>query len=136
MARSTAAGPKPRNDAYTGLLAISFLALVGAAVLMYLDSEKLGKPPEKLKIDVPGATVGKGGEGLKRPDAGKIDAGPVAPMPVPEPEKKDNGMGKAEPARLPSLPTAVEAPDVRTVKAEEPSDGPPLPVKPFVPPQQ
>jgi hypothetical protein len=31
------AKPKPRNDAYTGLLAISFLALVGATVFMVLD---------------------------------------------------------------------------------------------------
>lgn len=28
---------KPRNDAYTGLLAISFLAMVGGSVLLYLD---------------------------------------------------------------------------------------------------
>ena len=53
MANTTA---RPRNDAYTGLLAISFLALVGATALMYMDYDELGKPPEKsvLKIDVPG----------------------------------------------------------------------------------
>ena len=36
---------KPRNDAYTGLLAISFLALVGATVLMAMDAKDLGDPP-------------------------------------------------------------------------------------------
>ena len=29
---------KPRSDAYVGLLAISFIALVTAAVLLYLDA--------------------------------------------------------------------------------------------------
>ena len=45
---------KPRNDAYTGLLAISFLALLAATVLMALDADSLGKPPDKLQISVPG----------------------------------------------------------------------------------
>jgi hypothetical protein len=138
MARSTATGPKARNDAYTGLLAISFLALVGATVLMAMDADKLGKPPEKLKIDVPGVTSGKAGEGLKRPDAGKIDAAeaPKDPMPIPMPMPKmpDPGMGKAEPNQLPSLATATDVGTVLPAKAEEPVEGPPLPVKPFVPP--
>ena len=43
MARTTEV--KPRNDAYTGLLAISFLALVAATVLMLMDTESLGKLP-------------------------------------------------------------------------------------------
>jgi hypothetical protein len=72
--------PKARNDAYTGLLAISLLALIGGCVLMYLDHDELGKAPGKgeLKVDVPGATAGKGG-GLppKLTPAG----GPDAPMP-------------------------------------------------------
>jgi hypothetical protein len=66
---------KPRNDAYTGLLAISFLALVAACVLMALDASALGDPPAKLNVDVPGASAGKATGGLQRPDASKIDAG-------------------------------------------------------------
>jgi hypothetical protein len=66
---------KPRNDAYTGLLAISFLALVAACVLMALDAQALGDPPAKLNVDVPGLTAGKAAGGLQRPDASKIDAG-------------------------------------------------------------
>jgi hypothetical protein len=66
---------KPRNDAYTGLLAISFLALVAACVLMFLDAQALGDPPPKLNVDVPGLTAGKAAGGLQRPDSSKIDAG-------------------------------------------------------------
>jgi hypothetical protein len=129
MAMATkSAGPKPRNDAYTGLLAISFLALVGATVLMAMDADQLGKPPGKLDIQVPGTTAGKAGEGLKRPDVGKGDPG--APPP------KDPGMGaRAEPKPLPELPAL---PTVVPVKAEVPAkadgDLPPLPLPPFEPP--
>ena len=116
---------KPRNDAYTGLLAISFLALVGATVLMAMDAKDLGDPPPKLTIDVPGTTAGKAGEGLKRPDAGKIEPGPA--------DKKDP-MSKAEPAILPPLPPADLTGVVLPTKAEIDPDAPPLAVKPFVPP--
>ena len=69
---------KPRNDAYTGLLAISFLALVAACVLMAMDATALGEAPPKLNIDVPGVSAGKAAGGLERPGAaGKIDAGGV-----------------------------------------------------------
>ena len=66
---------KPRNDAYTGLLAISFLALVAACVLMAMDATALGEAPAKLNIDVPGVSAGKAASGLQRPDAGKIEGG-------------------------------------------------------------
>jgi hypothetical protein len=128
MASSKAAGPKPRNDAYTGLLAISFPALVGATVLMAMDAKELGTPPGKLEIQAPGTTAGKAGEGLKRPDV-KADPG-GAPAP------KDPGMGaRAEPKPLPELPAL---PAVVPVKAEVPAkadgDLPPLPVPTFEPP--
>jgi hypothetical protein len=81
MAKTVEAAP--RNDAYTGLLAISLLALIGGCVLMYLDHDQLGKAPSKseLKVDVPGATKGTG-TGLPPR---------VAPegVPVPEPGKKE-----------------------------------------------
>jgi hypothetical protein len=33
--------PKPRNDAYVGMLAITFVSLVASAVLFYLDFDSL-----------------------------------------------------------------------------------------------
>ena len=118
MARTKEVVVKPRNDAYTGLLAISFLALVAACVLMAMDASQMGNPPAKLSIDVPGVTAGKATGGLQRPDAGKEPA-PIAPV---DPK---GGTSMALPPADKLVP----------VKAEEPSDdGPPLPVKPFVPP--
>lgn len=145
MARTREAAPKPRNDAYTGLLAISFLALVGATVLMAMDADQLGKPPAKLNITVPGSTAGPPGQGLQRPAVG----GPAAPgggapavpgggMP---PGGGGAGMMKAEPKVLPPLPGEVVAADgpsdVVPVKAETPADpnAPPLPPPAFVPPK-
>ena len=131
MAKTREVEVKPRNDAYTGLLAISFLALVAATVLMAMDADALGKPPPKLEISVPGATPGKAGEGLKRPDIG----GGAAPAPMPM-----GGTMKAEPKELPPLPGLAAAdapPTVVPVKAETPADpnAPPLPPPSFEPPQ-
>ena len=136
MAKTREVVVKPRNDAYTGLLAISFLALVGAVVLMAMDADSLGKPPPKLDIAVPGSTPGKAGEGLRRPDIG----GGAAPAPAPgNPMNPPAGMSKAEPKELPPLPAvaAAEAPAaVVPVKAEAEGDpnAPPLPPPSFVPP--
>src|SRR5262245_3986494 len=40
--------PKPRNDVYVGMLAISLLAMIGGCVLLYLDLQRYGdaKPPD------------------------------------------------------------------------------------------
>jgi hypothetical protein len=92
MAKTRDAGPKPRNDAYTGLLGISLLALVGGCVLMYLDHDELGKAPSKgeLKVDVPGTAAGKGGGLPAKVDPGGLGGGggaiPVEPTP---PDKKE-----------------------------------------------
>ena len=133
MAKTREVEVKPRNDAYTGLLAISFLALVGATALMAMDADSLGKAPDKLQITVPGSTPGKAGEGLRRPDIG----GGAAPAPAPG--MPPAGMGRAEPKELPPLPglAAADAPSaVVPVKAETPADpnAPPLPPPSFVPP--
>ena len=130
MARSSIAGPKPRNDAYTGLLAISFLALVGATVLMVLDQDELGPPPAKgsLKVDVPGTSIGKAGDALN-----KGGAAPVAPA-----DAKTPPMSRAEPGKLPALPPLPgNDPTVTPTSATEPSDpnAPPLPIKRFDPPK-
>jgi hypothetical protein len=127
---------KPRNDAYTGLLAISFLALVAGCLLMLLDAQELGDPPTtKLNIDVPGVTPGKATAGLRRPDAGKIEGAPADKGGAPD--AKGGTMGRAEPGRLPDL-AAVTVPGVVVpASAEAPADpdGPPLPVKAFDPPK-
>ena len=122
--------PKPRNDAYTGLLAISFLALVGATVFMVLDADAVGKPPAALKIDVPGVTAGKAGDPLRRPDTGKIDTSEPPPKPMPG-KPADSATSKADPGK-PAI-----AGETVAVKAETSTDNdaPPLPVKPFVPPK-
>ena len=142
MAKVKDAGPKPRNDAYTGLLAISFLALVGATVLMALDADELGKPPGKLNIDVPGVNAGKAGEALKR-DQGKIDTtvpkdDPPPPKPPdPKPADPKEGMSRIDPSKVPPVPMVVIPTVVVPVSVPTPPDAsapPPLPVKPFVPP--
>lgn len=119
---------KPRNDAYTGLLAISFLALVAATVLMAMDAQSLGTAPPKFTVTVPGTTPGKGGEGLKRPSVGEG---------APAPADKGKEGARAEPRELPPLPgvaAAGAASPVVPMKAEDP-DAPPLPPPSFVPPQ-
>jgi hypothetical protein len=129
---------KPRNDAYVGLLAISFLALVGACALMALDANELGSVPAPFKVDVPGGTIGKAGEGLKRPETSGIPA-PAEKKEEPkkeepkkeEPKKEDpkkEDMSRAEPGRLPSLTLPAAPADVKPVSA---TDLPPLPVAPF-----
>lgn len=164
MAKTKDSGTKPRNDAYTGLLAISFLALVGGSVLMYLDHEELGPVPskDKLKVDVPGITLGKGSDLPVRANPGPAPApdpmggmnpmpmpmpAPMPapmPMPMPMPMPPDGkapdpkaGMSKAEPAALPELP-AVEAPANGVIPAGATlpvdPDAPPITPKPFVPP--
>lgn len=150
MAKVKDAGPKPRNDAYTGLLAISFLALVGATVLMALDADELGKPPGKLTIDVPGVNAGKAGEALRR-DQGKIDTTvpkedppmPKPPDPKPadpkpadpkpadpkpadpkpaDPKDPKDGMSRAEPGKLPAVPVVELPPVVVPVSVTTPAD--------------
>jgi hypothetical protein len=123
---------KPRNDAYTGLLAVSFLALVGASVLMALDAQELGTAPQPLKVDVPGAVLGKAGDPLRK---GSDPApGPMMPPMMPPPMMMKNDA----PAKLPSLPIG-ELPQVPPVVPASGNaiadDLPPIPVAPFTPPK-
>ena len=45
--RQSSSEPKPRSDAYTGLLVVSLLALIAGCVFLYLDYDQYpgGKPP-------------------------------------------------------------------------------------------
>lgn len=75
--------PRARSDAYTGMLAISFLALVGGCVLLYLDYAQYPEkaPPALPPFDMPGI-IGK-----TTTPAGK--AGPVAPQDPPQAQDPD-----------------------------------------------
>ena len=124
MATETVVKPRKRNDAYTGLLAISFLAFLGGCVLLYLDlqqykeGDSLKKAPDPLKIDVPGAQLTVvPGSGTPPP--------PKAEMPPPEmppPEMPPMMMMRAEPKKesapvvLPSLETVDARPSAPAVE--------------------
>lgn len=143
--------PKPRNDAYTGLLAISFLALVGATVLMAMDASELGTPPPPFKVDGPGAKPGVGTNPVTRPDATKVDTTPnpepKAPEPMPMPMPMPAPAPMMSSLKLPDIDVpAVVVPPVTRVSATEPAaplpepaklpiaEEPPLIIKPFIPP--
>jgi hypothetical protein len=52
---SAPAAPRPRENAYTGLLVITFLSLVAACALLYLDfSELSAAPVQQPNVTLPG----------------------------------------------------------------------------------
>jgi hypothetical protein len=58
-ARSRYQTTRPRNDAYTGLLFISFLALVASCIFLYLDYDQYGKSSPQFKPEIKaGGTTG------------------------------------------------------------------------------
>ena len=63
---------KPTNDAYTGMLIVSFVALLVGCGLMYLDySQYDPKQPAKLTRDVRDKAPVEAGEKKARPDTGE-----------------------------------------------------------------
>lgn len=47
--------PKPRADAYVGMLGVTFLALAGAATFLYLDYESLNAQQlQAPTVNIPG----------------------------------------------------------------------------------
>ena len=89
MARTDETVAKPKNDAYTGMLAISFLALTVACVLLYLEYDSYGSttPPASPNIDVPGVKASSA-------IAPRIE--PAKPVvPAEEPKKEDPKEGEA-----------------------------------------
>lgn len=103
--------PKPQNDAYTGILFISLLALLGACVMLYLDYEQYGA-----------RTPPKGGQ-LETPKA--IDKGSISPT-IPNVPS-----GVAEPKK--SEPTTMVKPVVKPRDAEVTSVRPRIQSPPTVP---
>ena len=74
--------PKVRSDAYTGLLILSLLAQIAAAVFLYLDfSSYPDKLPEKARVS------------LSAPSA----PAPGGPAPAPAPAPKDGAPKDAPP---------------------------------------
>lgn len=112
---------RKRSDAYTGILAISFLAMTGGCVLLYLEYQNYEKqtPPPGPKIDVPGAVL------KTNPNSGtaprielKKDAGDAPKDP------KDMGMQQG-PALAPALLTTVEiVPNEKATAEKEVVTGP------------
>jgi hypothetical protein len=83
--------PKPRNDAYTGILAISFFAMLIACMLMLVDWYRYQnvKGPEKISKLLPpiGAAPAKGAPAKPPADIGKDK--PKVEEKLPKGEGKD-----------------------------------------------
>lgn len=160
MAKNDDSVSRPRNDAYTGLLAISFLALVGGSVFLYLYAEEMGEPPTSgVKVDVVSGPIGTAGsplsripvpKDLKEPPENKKDLEPPKdPMNMnmnmnmsKGPKNPDilpvvhlNPTKEVKPAsgisELPALPEVKPVSNPKPVSSPDPVDVPPLPVAPF-----
>jgi hypothetical protein len=106
---------QPRNDAYTGLLALSLLAMVASCVILYLDYAQYGTQK------APSATV----PAPARPNPA-INQAPTAMAPI-------DGSIVPVSATV-AVPATVPAPDPNVPGPFPPNlDGPELP-KPVLPP--
>ena len=120
--------PKKRNDAYTGFLAISFLAMVGGCVLLYLEYDQYQgkKLPEQLKLDVPGTQLkiapGTGGPPPERKKEEEAPPKEDMPMPMPMPMPM---MMKLE-QKQDAVPVSI--PSVEKVEVAKPSAPLPDPI--------
>lgn len=104
---------KKRNDAYTGFLAISFLAMVGGTVLLYLEYQnyEAKTPPKAPTIDVPGAQL------KSQPGTGGAPLKVVEPPPM---MMEEPTMMRRTPAPA-VLPKTIEAVEAETaIKRSEP----------------
>lgn len=96
-------GPRPRNDAYTGLLAISFFAMLIASLLLLVDwygYEGMDNPAKRVKNSLPpvkpvaGLPVG-GGEAAK-PAPAKAEPKPKVEEKPAMPDKGGDAKPKME----------------------------------------
>lgn len=80
--------PKPKNDAYTGLLLIALLAMITSCALLYFDFDSYGKtPPPKVQLPAPGSSTATPVP-TSNPDGGAAAPMGDTPMtPPPEPPK-------------------------------------------------
>lgn len=88
-------GPRPKNDAYTGLLVIALLAMITSCVLWYVDFDSYGKTaPPKVNIPAPGSSTGP-------PIPTAPPAGDTPPAPMGETPPAPMPMGETPPAPMP-----------------------------------
>src|SRR5260221_238030 len=94
--------PRPRNDAYTGLLFISFVALVTSSILLFLDYIQYGgKTVPRLAIPDLGKSPIPAVPGAPAPDV------PAAPADTPVPP---DGAAPAGGAPMPMIPPGPPGP--------------------------
>jgi hypothetical protein len=117
---ATSTQTKPQNDAYTGILFISLLALIGACVLLYLDYEQYGQrtPPKAPQLEPPGKSLEKAPVSTTIPT-------PKGNVPVPDPNanKNEPNMMKA-----PIKPMGEEVTSVKPVIQPPPLAPAPIPM--------
>ncbi len=103
-----------RNDAYTGLLAISFLAMVGGTVLLYLEYQNYeGKaPPPSPKIDVPGVQQ-KAAPNTGGPAPVVVPKAPMEEMPPKDPKEAPPAMMRVPSGEQPSTVKIIETASVQ-----------------------
>ncbi len=115
-----------RNDAYTGFLAISFLAMLAGCVLLYLDYQNYeGKSPPKAPIiEVPGAQL------KALPGSG----GPPAPKAEPKTEdaKKDTSINIPPANALPQSVVSEPLQPAQTIQPVQALHAPTPEVAPVV----
>jgi hypothetical protein len=95
-------GPRARNDAYTGLLAISFFAMVIACLLLLVDwysYDTSDSPAKRIIKSLPPVKAVAGGpvkDDLGPKPAPKADPKPKEEAKPAAPPAKDDGKGKME----------------------------------------
>jgi len=121
-----------KNDAYTGMLFISLLAMTTACVLLYLDYSKYGdaKPPKeppplpgaKAPAERPSAVDKKPKEQPTEPEPKEpkepTNPMPTDPMPPVKPGPMPMGNGMLAPAREPAAAVAARAPELLPIARE------------------
>jgi hypothetical protein len=91
--------PKPRSDAYVGLLGLSLLALIAAMLFAYLNWSAIGdKPPKAVQV----APRGPAGGGA--PGAPPAPGQPVAPGAPGRPGAQVPPAPGQQPAAPPAVP--------------------------------
>jgi hypothetical protein len=80
----------PRNDVYTGLLAISFFAMLIASVLLFVDWYGYNFEFKPTKVKLPPVPAVEGGAAApKAPAGGAAPPAKEEPKPAPMPDPKD-----------------------------------------------
>src|SRR5579864_2210484 len=117
--------PRPKSDAYTGLLVISLLAMITACVLWYVDYDSFGKAaPPKPQVAAPGQStpppIPTAPPASETPATPPKDETPATPMPMPP-------MGSTPPMGPPNMPMP---PMGSTPPTGKPPMGPNMPMPP------